>query len=220
MVAPARATSRQGKWHTLSRTISYIDDNKGEEYLAKPLLPGQNRLWLPPALSARDGRCPNHPDLYLLRTPGRGAIDYLACAAETCWMRFSWMLPKMRWSTMRKRCGLFPGLIRPGRNARRRSSRRAGNETADRQAEMGYRQKPRKRRMSRSPNPDLPAVQYITKAIQDELHAINKYQRYMNAENPALRAFCHLMNEEKEHVAEFTAALFRLTHEPLPEETD
>ena len=30
----------------------------------------------------------------------------------------------------------------------------------------------------------------ITKAIQDELHAINKYQRYMNdAEEPALRSF-------------------------------
>ena len=69
--------------------------------------------------------------------------------------------------------------------------------------------------MSRSPGKkDLPAVQCITKAIQDELHAINKYQRYMNdAEEPALRSFCHLMNEEKEHVAEFTAALFRLTHE-------
>ena len=61
----------------------------------------------------------------------------------------------------------------------------------------------------------------ITKAIQDELHAINKYQRYMNdAEEPRVKTFCHLMNEEKEHVAEFTAALFRLTHEPLPEETD
>jgi rubrerythrin len=32
--------------------------------------------------------------------------------------------------------------------------------------------------------------------------------------------FCMLMNEEKEHVAEFTAALFELTHEPLSEETD
>ena len=50
----------------------------------------------------------------------------------------------------------------------------------------------------------------------------NKYQRYMNdAEEPRVKElFCHLMNEEKEHVAEFTAALFRLTHEPLPEETD
>ena len=49
--------------------------------------------------------------------------------------------------------------------------------------------KARKRRMSRSPGKkDLPAVQCITKAIQDELHAINKYQRYMNdAEEPRVK---------------------------------
>ena len=44
--------------------------------------------------------------------------------------------------------------------------------------------------MSRSPpgKKDLPAVQCITKAIQDELHAINKYQRYMNdAEEPRVK---------------------------------
>ena len=35
--------------------------------------------------------------------------------------------------------------------------------------------------------------------ITDELHAINKYQRYMNdAEEPRVKElFCHLMNEEK-----------------------
>ena len=89
---------------------------------------------------------------------------------------------------------------------------------------MGYRQKapeaadvavpPRAKRFARR--------SIITKAIQDELHAINKYQRYMNdAEEPRVKElFAILMNEEKEHVAEFTAALFRLTHEPLPEETD
>ena len=67
---------------------------------------------------------------------------------------------------------------------------------------------------------DLPAIRCLTKAIQDELHAINKYQKYMNkAELPEVQAhFCELMNEEKEHVAEFTAVLFELTHEPLPEE--
>ena len=89
---------------------------------------------------------------------------------------------------------------------------------------MGYRQKaPEAADVAVPPGQkDLPAVHRITKAIQDELHAINKYQRYMNdAEEPRVKElFCHLMNEEKEHVAEFTAALFRLTHEPLPEETD
>ena len=76
--------------------------------------------------------------------------------------------------------------------------------------------------MSRSPGQkDLPAVHH-RRPYKDELHAINKYQRYMNdAEEPHVKElFAILMNEEKEHVAEFTAALFRLTHEPLPEETD
>ena len=69
---------------------------------------------------------------------------------------------------------------------------------------------------------DLPAIRCLTKAIQDELQAINKYQKYMNkAEDPRVeKHFCELMNEEKEHVAEFTAALFKLTHEPLQEEND
>ena len=55
---------------------------------------------------------------------------------------------------------------------------------------MGYRQKkPRKRRMSRSPRAKRFARRsIITKAIQDELHAINKYQRYMNdAEEPRVK---------------------------------
>ena len=77
---------------------------------------------------------------------------------------------------------------------------------------MGY--PPRKK--------DLVAIRCLTKAIQDELHAINKYQTYMGeAEEPQVKKhFCELMNEEKEHVAEFTAALFELTNEPLPEEVD
>ena len=52
---------------------------------------------------------------------------------------------------------------------------------------MGYRQKsPEAADVAVPPGKkDLPAVQCITKAIQDELHAINKYQRYMNdAEDP------------------------------------
>jgi rubrerythrin len=69
---------------------------------------------------------------------------------------------------------------------------------------------------------DLPAICCLTKAIQGELHAINKYQQYMNQaqECEVKEHFCALMNGEKEHVAEFTAALFALTHEPLPEELD
>ena len=69
---------------------------------------------------------------------------------------------------------------------------------------------------------EMPTVNFLTRAINDELLAINKYQRYMQtAEDPEVkRLFCHLMNEEKEHVAQFTAALFEITDEPLPPEHD
>lgn len=67
---------------------------------------------------------------------------------------------------------------------------------------------------------NMPTVILLSRAINDELLAINKYQRYMQmAEDPAVqRLFCRIMNEEKEHVAQFTAALFELTHEPLPQD--
>ncbi|MBP2634374.1 MAG: hypothetical protein H6Q72_281 [Firmicutes bacterium] len=69
---------------------------------------------------------------------------------------------------------------------------------------------------------EMPTVILLTKALNDELLATNKYQKYMEtAEDPEVqRLFCHLMNEEKEHIAEFTAALFELTHEPLPPEEE
>ena len=75
--------------HFSPRTISYIDDNKREEYLwQSPTVTRPNRLWLPPPCPPETDECPNHPDLYLLRDAAadeRGAIaDYLACAAETC----------------------------------------------------------------------------------------------------------------------------------------
>lgn len=69
---------------------------------------------------------------------------------------------------------------------------------------------------------EMDTVDILTKAINDELMAINKYQRYMEeAVHPEVKAlFCHLMNEEKEHVAEFIKALWCITHEPLPPEND
>ena len=105
--------------HTFLRAPYHIlTTTKGRNICGKaPLLPGQNRLWLPPPCPETDGAriiliCTCSRDA---AADERGAIaDYLACAAELAWMRFSWMLPKMRWSTMRKRCGLFPGLIGPG----------------------------------------------------------------------------------------------------------
>lgn len=64
---------------------------------------------------------------------------------------------------------------------------------------------------------DIQSINYLTRALTDELHAINKYQKYMNqAQHPEVKElFCKLMNDEKEHVAEFTAALFERTGEPV-----
>lgn len=69
---------------------------------------------------------------------------------------------------------------------------------------------------------EMDTVDILTKAIDGELKAANKYQEYMlKAEHPEVRdLFCELMNEEKEHIAEFTKALWCITHEPLPPETD
>lgn len=69
------------------------------------------------------------------------------------------------------------------------------------------------------PDPeDLETIEILSRSIADELLAINKYQKYMEqACHPKAKAlFCHLMNEEKEHVAEFTKALFCFTNEPSP----
>lgn len=67
---------------------------------------------------------------------------------------------------------------------------------------------------------DLAAICRLTEALASELRAANKYQCYMNeACDPKVKElFCRLMNDEKEHIAEFTAALFDLTGEPLPAE--
>ncbi len=175
--------------------------------------------------------CPNHSDLYLLRDAAadeRGAIaDYLRCATETCLdeifldvaedemqhyvetmrliSRFDPIQAKMLeeedldFLVMKRPMGRKPKWVKPQKS----------------QEEEDVSITPPNKK-------ELPSVCCLTKAIQDELHAINKYQRYMNqAKDPRVKEhFCELMNEEKEHVAEFTAALFELTHEPLAEEID
>ncbi|SDF78261.1 ferritin-like domain-containing protein [Sporolituus thermophilus] len=172
--------------------------------------------------------CPNHPDLYLLRDAAadeRGAIaDYLTCAAETCLeifldvaedemrhyvetMRLISLFDPVQAEMLEEQDLDFLVMKRPGKPKWPPTKKAQYKQDVE----------------VVSPNKkDLPAIHCLTKAIQDELHAINKYQRYMNeAEDPRVKNhFCELMNDEKEHVAEFTAALFKLTHEPLPEETD
>jgi len=175
--------------------------------------------------------CPNHPDLYLLRDAAadeRGAIaDYLTCAADTCLDEIFLDVAEDEMQhyveTMRLISIFDPVqaemLIEEGLGAltmRRHLSKSkwVGPKNTHYDQEDVQVIPPNKR--------DLPGIRCLTKAIQDELHAINKYQKYMNqADDPRVREhFCELMNEEKEHVAEFTAVLFKLTHEPLPEETD
>ena len=69
---------------------------------------------------------------------------------------------------------------------------------------------------------DMAALCHLTAGLVEELKATNKYQRCMNeACDPRVKQlFCHLMNEEKEHIAEFTAAIYDITGEPLPPEHD
>ncbi|HWQ61714.1 MAG TPA: hypothetical protein VN521_05340, partial [Negativicutes bacterium] len=71
------------------------------------------------------------------------------------------------------------------------------------------------------PESGATAVCLLTKALTGELEAINTYQKSMlKAEDSACcRHFCHLMNDEKEHVASFTLALYEQTGEPPLEES-
>lgn len=173
--------------------------------------------------------CPNHCDLYLLRDAAadeRGAIaDYLECAILTCRHglfldvaedEMQHFLETMQLITlfdpvqaeMLEEAGLDElVMMRP--SGRPKWEAVCSEEDEDIEVEPPCEK-------------DLPAIRCLTKAIQGELQAINKYQRYMNeAQDERVQEhFCKLMNEEKEHVAEFTAALFEYTHEPLAEEAD
>lgn len=177
-----------------------------------------------------DEMCPNHPDLCLLRAAAadeRGAIaDYLECALMTCLDEVFLDVAEDEMQhyveTMRLISFLDPVqarmleeedldvLVMKGHG---RHGKWTKNKLPNQEQDVEVIPPDKK---------ELCAIRCLTKALQGELHAINTYQHYMNqAENPQVRAlFCHLMNEEKEHVAEFTAALFELTHEPLPEEAD
>ncbi|MDU2065088.1 MAG: ferritin-like domain-containing protein [Sporomusaceae bacterium] len=171
--------------------------------------------------------CPNHPDLYLLRDAAadeRGAIaDYLECAFENpCFadlfldaaedemqhyveiMRLISLLDSVQYDMLKKDLKF---LTTKRLAAKPKAWKKYQvEEEEDVQVEL-----PKKK--------DLCLIRCLTKAIQDELHAINKYQRYMNKAEESIvkELFCDLMNEEKEHVAEFTAALFSVTREPLEE---
>ncbi|CQR72867.1 Rubrerythrin [Sporomusa ovata DSM 2662] len=175
--------------------------------------------------------CPNHPDLLLLRDAAadeRNAIAfYLEAARASCLPRLFLDVAEDEMEhyveIMREISRLDPvqaqmlsdvGLdmllmTRPLFKPKTKAAILKESEADDIQIDPPNRK-------------EMPTVVLLTKALNDELQATNKYQRYMEAaETPAVqRLFCHLMNEEKEHIAEFTAALFDLTHEPLPLEHD
>lgn len=189
----------------------------------------KNNYACPSSCTPDMDECPNHPDLYLLRDAAadeRGAIaDYLTCAADTCLEIFLDVAKdEMQHfvETMRL-ISLFDPV-----QAQRLQEEDLGVLTMERTIRkpkwVPSKITPYDQDVQVTPpnKKDLPAIRCLTKAIQDELHAINKYQKYMNqADDPrVMEHFCKLMNEEKEHVAEFTAALFKLTNEPLPEESD
>ena len=143
--------------HTFLRAPYHILTTTKSNTVAKPhCYPAKTGYGCPSPCPPETDECPNHPDLYLLRDAAadeRGAIaDYLACAAETCLDEIFPMLPKMRWSTMRKRCGFISWLDPVQAEMLAEEARRAGNETADRQPKWATAKKlPGSGRMSRSP---------------------------------------------------------------------
>ena len=173
--------------------------------------------------------CPNHPDLYLLRDAAadeRGAIaDYLECAFNACTQEVFLDVTEDEMQhyveTMRLIAYFDPVqaemledenldfLVLKRKLGKAKWKQMEHQDDGEPEVVM-----PDKR--------DIGKIRCLTKAIQDELHAINKYQQYMNQakESEVKQHFCDLMNEEKEHVAEFTAALFAITHEPLPPEKE
>ena len=175
--------------------------------------------------------CPNHPDLYLLRDAAadeRGAIaDYLECAVNNpCVAEVFLDVAEDEMQhfveTMRLISIFDPVQMKmlEEEDLDFLTMKRTLNQ-AERMAKSQF-QKGEDVEVIPPHKRDIAAIRCLTKAIQDELHAINKYQKYMNiADEPNVKEhFCELMNEEKEHVAEFTAALFELTNEPLSEEED
>lgn len=66
------------------------------------------------------------------------------------------------------------------------------------------------------PEHDMEAICLLTKALVRELEGTNMYQDFMeeSCDPMCCHHFCHLMNEEKRHVAAWIAALYDLTDEP------
>lgn len=165
--------------------------------------------------------CPNHPDLLLLRDAAadeRNAIAfYLEAARDSCVCQ---LFLDIAADEMRHFAELMQ-MVSCLDPVQAQIFSEAGLDTLVTAHPLRPKNKNKKVDDPQGILPDrkdMVTVNFLTRAIVDELQAINKYQRYMQAaESPAVaRLFCRIMNEEKEHLAEFTAALFELTNEPLP----
>jgi rubrerythrin len=172
--------------------------------------------------------CPKYPDLLLLREAAAdertAAAFYLRAAHETCLdrlfldaaedeMRHFMEIMQLVSSLDPIQAEIFaaedlPFLTMPRRPKQKQAKWQSSDQESDAEDCMVS-----------PPEPDeLDTVDVLTKSIVGELMAINKYQCFMvKAAFPEVRElFCHLMNEEKEHLAAFIKALFCITHEPLP----
>lgn len=168
--------------------------------------------------------CPNNPDLILLRNAAideRNAIAlYLEAAENTCLSELFLSVAEDEMShyieIMRQISRLDPIQAEAFRNAGLNvltfvrpvaiKNKWACNDDTDDDDTCD------------SPSDDdLETIQYLTRAITAELESINTYQIAMNKAQtrPVRELFCQLMNDEKIHLAQFTAALFDLTHEPI-----
>ncbi|HWR43475.1 ferritin-like domain-containing protein [Sporomusa sp.] len=176
--------------------------------------------------------CPNHPDLILLRDAAadeREAIAmYFQAARQTCMTDLFLDIAEdemQHYVMVMHHISMLDPV----------QAEKLKEEGLDELTMSGMMKKKRAKWMKKpvTPEPEDIAVSpldaeemeevcYLTKALASEFHAINKYQCYMekseNVHNQHL--FCHLMNEEKEHVAELTKAMFDITQEPLPKESD
>lgn len=212
----------------MERPINYNCKPK-KNYGCAPSCTPEKNYGCAPSCTPEMDECPNHPDLCLLRDAAadeRGAIaDYLTCAFETCLHEVFLDVVEDEMRHFLETMQLI-SIFDPVQAERLEDEGLDALVMKRPMAKPWMKQKNCKEAEDVQVVPpckkDMPAIRCLTRAIQGELHAINKYQRYMNeAEDTRVKEhFCELMNEEKEHVAEFTAALFKLTHEPLPEEAD
>jgi len=170
--------------------------------------------------------CPDNPDLLLLRDAAadeRQAIaDYLDAARKTC---FTELFLEVAEDEM-KHYVMTMGLLATLDPVQAEEFKKVGLDmlVLDRAPANNWlattKQMINNNVAANVPSKeDIENIQYLTKALNDELHAVNKYQTYMEkAKCESVKyLFCQLMNDEKEHVAEFTDALFCITEEPVTE---